>query len=343
MAWRMSAETTPLDRVWMAFPVDCLSIGADPDATYRAWAAVANEASRFVSVAIVVDPSEHDRAKRLLTANIEQIEAPLDDCWMRDIGPTFVVDDARPGVLGAVDWVFNGWGAQHWSRWDHDQLIGGLVAEHANATLIPSLLVNEGGGIHVDGEGTVLVTQTVQLDPGRNPYANRRLVEQELQRTIGAEKVIWLPRGLHRDYDDLGTRGHVDMVACMPSPGRVLLHQQRNPNHPDHVLHQELRSFFADQTDARGRTFEVVDVPAPEVQRDDEGFVDYSYINHVPVNGGVLACGFGEPAADRRAAAILAEEYPGREIVTIDARPILSRGGGIHCITQQQPSVSTSK
>ena len=191
-------------------------------------------------------------------------------------------------------------------------------------------------GIHVDGDGTVLVTETVQLDPFRNPYITKERVEWELARTIGAKKTIWLPRGLHRDYGTPGTRGHVDMVACFAKPGVVLLHWQENPEHPDHALSIELEKMLLSETDAAGRKLQVVRVPAPKTLKDEHGWVDFTYINHLVVNGGIIACGFGEEVADARAAKILGEAY-GRKVVTIDAREIFIRGGGIHCITQQQP------
>lgn len=336
----MPAETARHDRVWMAFPranTTLAESAADAETAYAAWSTVANTVSEFEPVTVVVDPTETSRARTMLTAAVDIIEAELDDAWMRDIGPTFVTDGA--GHLAAVDWTFNGWGAQEWAEWDNDRRIGRVVAEAAGVPVISSMLVQEGGAIHVDGEGTVLVTETVQLDPGRNPYATKETVEAELARTIGAQNVIWLPRGLTRDYERFGTRGHVDMVATIPSPGTLLLHQQPNPEHPDHVVMRELRDFLAGTTDAAGRQWDIVDLPAPDAIRDETGFVDYSYINHLVVNDGVIACGYGEPAADERAAEILASVYPGRRVVTIDAREILARGGGIHCITQQQPSV----
>lgn len=336
----MPAETARHDRVWMAFPranTTLAESAADAETAYAAWSTVANTVSEFEPVTVVVDPTETSRARTMLTAAVDIIEAELDDAWMRDIGPTFVTDGA--GHLAAVDWTFNGWGAQEWAEWDNDRRIGRVVAEAAGVPVISSMLVQEGGAIHVDGEGTVLVTETVQLDPGRNPYATKETVEAELARTIGAQNVIWLPRGLTRDYERFGTRGHVDMVATIPSPGTLLLHQQPNPEHPDHVVMRELRDFLAGTTDAAGRQWDIVDLTAPDAIRDETGFVDYSYINHLVVNDGVIACGYGEPAADERAAEILASVYPGRRVVTIDAREILARGGGIHCITQQQPSV----
>src|SRR5215207_5187450 len=341
MNWRMPAETAPHDRTWMAFPREGLTLGAgagDREDGYAAWTAVAHAVASFEPVTMVVDPTETARARRMLSREIELLEAPLDDFWMRDSGPTFVLDAERPDVLGAVDWIFNGWGAPEWATWHNDSEVGRVVAAAAGAELVSSVLVNEGGAIHVDGAGTVIVTETVQLDPGRNPYADKARVEAELARTIGATRVVWLPRGLTRDYDDLGTRGHVDMVATIPSPGHLLLHSQRDSDHPDFEVTRSLRALLEGTTDAGGRPWRITELPAPATLRDDEGFVDWNYVNHLVVNGGVIACGYGEPEADATARELLAEAYPGREVVTVDAREILARGGGIHCITQQQPS-----
>lgn len=342
MSWRMPSETAPHERTWMAFPREGFTLGeeaAEREAGYAAWTAVAHAVAEFEPVTMVVDPSELARARRMLSGDIEIVEAPLDEFWMRDFGPTFVVDDERPGVLGAVDWTFNGWGAPEWAEWRKSAEIARFIAPLVGAELVSSVLVNEGGGIHVDGEGTVLVTETVQLDPRRNPYADKARVEAELARTIGATKVVWLPRGLTRDYDEFGTNGHVDIVATITSPGTLLLHSQQNPEHPDHEVTRELRALLAEQTDAAGRRFEIVDLPAPETLRDEEGFVDYSYVNHLVVNDGIIACGFGEEQADAAAREILEAAYPGRRAVTVDSRDIFARGGGIHCITQQQPVV----
>ncbi|MFF2496574.1 agmatine/peptidylarginine deiminase [Agromyces sp. NPDC058064] len=342
MAWRMPSETAPHERTWMAFPREGFTLGeeaAEREAGYAAWTAVAHAVAEFEPVTMVVDPTEIERARRMLSGDVEIVEAPLDEFWMRDFGPTFVVDDERPGVLGAVDWTFNGWGAPEWAEWRKSAEIARVIAPLVGAELVSSVLVNEGGGIHVDGEGTVLVTETVQLDPRRNPYADKARVEAELARTIGATKVVWLPRGLTRDYDEFGTNGHVDIVATITSPGKLLLHAQQDPEHPDYEVTRELRALLAEQTDAAGRRFEIVDIPAPATLRDEEGFVDYSYVNHLVVNDGIIACGFGEEAADAAAREILEAAYPGRRAVTVDSRDIFARGGGIHCITQQQPVV----
>lgn len=338
MTWRMPAEHELHERTWMAFPAPGYSLGdteSDHHEARAAWSSVANAIVDHEPVTVLVDPTQVDAARKYLSSAVDVVEAPLNDAWMRDIGPTFVVDDT--GDVGGVDWVFNGWGGQDWAAWDRDELIARAVVERAGVTLIDSSLVNEGGGIQVDGAGTVLVTETVQLDPGRNPALSKADVEAELARTLGVDTVIWLPRGLTRDSEQFGTRGHVDIVAAMPSPGTVILHDQRDLSHPDHAVSTELREILSGATNSAGLPLTIVDVPAPSVLTDDEGYVDYSYINHYVANGVVIACSFAD-RNDAQAVEILESVYPGRSVVAIDARAIFARGGGIHCITQNQPA-----
>ena len=334
----MPAEGDAQDRLWLAWPTTGYTLGrtaADAEEARQTWAAVANTAARVEPVSVVAHPRDVDIVPRYLDGAIELHVREIDDAWIRDSGPTFVIDDDD---LAAVTWVFNGWGAQEWASWENDRTLGPALADWAGARRIDSDLVNEGGGIHVDGLGTVLVTETVQLDPGRNPGITRQAVETELARTLGTTKAIWLPRGLTRDSDTFGTRGHVDIVATFASPGVVLLHDQRDESHPDFAVSAQLRAVLEGETDAHGQALTIVDLPAPRTLRDDEGFVDYSYVNHVLVNGGVIACSFGDDN-DANAVSILRDAYPGREVVTVDARPLFARGGGIHCITQQQPAL----
>ncbi len=337
--WTMPHEGDPHERLWLSWPTEGYTLGdtaEDAETARRTWAAVANAAAGFEPVTVVVHPRDTELVRRYLDPAIEIRVCEIDDAWIRDSGPTFV--RGADGRLGAVTWVFNGWGQQEWASWEHDSTLAPRVAQWAGATRIDSALVNEGGGINVDGLGTVLVTETVQRDPGRNAGLSRADVEAELARTIGATKVIWLPRGLTRDSDTYGTCGHVDIVAAIPEPGRLLLHDQRDAAHPDHPVTAEIRASLVAATDARGKPFEIVDLPAPRLLEDDAGFVDFSYVNHALVNGGVIACAFDDPN-DADAVAVLRDAYPGRDVVSIDARPLFERGGGIHCVTQQQPAV----
>ncbi|MFD7818935.1 agmatine/peptidylarginine deiminase [Streptomyces sp. NPDC059785] len=345
----MPAEWAPHDRTWMAWPGPnpTFEDPGDLAAARRAWASVARAVRRFEPVTVVCGPGQAAGAAALLGPGIETVERDLDDAWMRDIGPTFLTNGRE---LGAVDWTFNGWGAQPWARWEHDAKIAGQVGELAGARTYASRLVNEGGAIHVDGEGTVLLTETVQLGPERNPGWSREQVEAETNAQLGTRKAIWLPRGLTGDYppppaerrggapDGFGTSGHVDIVAAFARPGVVVAHHQPDPAHPDHEVTREVIGLLRAATDARGRRLEVVEVPAPTVLEADGRWADYSYINHYLCNGGVVLCGFGDPR-DEEAAGVFRRLFPERTVTLVDARTIFAGGGGIHCITQQQPRI----
>jgi len=329
---RWPAEWERHERTWMAWPSAGYTLGdteVDVAEARGAWASVANAIVKHEPLTMVVDPSAVDVAREWLDERVDIVEATLDDAWMRDIGPTFV--KGAGGALLGVDWIFNGWGAQSWAAWEHDANIARTVLTSADVPVISSSLTNEGGGIHTNGDGTVLVTETVQLDPGRNPGWTRDEVEREMFDTLGATRFVWLPRGLTRDYDEFGTRGHVDIVAAFCNPTTVLYHDQRNPEHPDFEVSEQVRTLL----EAEG--FDLIAMPAPETLRDDEGFVDYSYINHYVCNNAVILCGFDDPG-DEVAKGILEKAYPGRTVELVDARALFARGGGIHCITQQQPA-----
>jgi agmatine deiminase len=323
----MPAEWAKHERTWLAFPA---ADYAQQEDAYRAWSEVANTASEYEPVTVLVDPKQLRIAKTHLAKEITLIECELDDSWIRDSGATFVVSN---GKLGAIDWRFNGWGAQSWANYQKDDRVASLMAELAFAEHIESDLVNEGGGIHTNGSGLLLATETVQLGQERNPDWSRSEVESELKEKLGIDEVIWVRRGLTRDYETFGTKGHIDIVACFANQDTILVHDQQDQSHPDYVVTHEVIARLEQSKECR-----IVRIPAPKKLKDHEGFVDYSYINHYILNGAVLLCSFGDEN-DQVAKSILAEVYPGREIRLIESRPIFDRGGGIHCITQQQPAI----
>jgi agmatine deiminase len=332
MKLTMPAEWQTHERTWMAWPPKNYLLGesdSEAEACRSAWAAVANAVTKYEPVSVLATTDQLEIARAYLHPSIEIIEADLDDAWMRDSGPTFVKDES--GNLVAVNWIFNGWGAQPWATWEKDSQVASFIGKLSGAPISDSFLINEGGGIHVNGAGVVLLTETVQLGEGRNSQLSKQEVESEIHSKLGTDKAIWIKRGLTRDYDGYGTRGHIDIVACFASENVILFHDQQDPSHPDFEVSKEVR-----QTLEAAGNFEVIGVPAPTVLRDEEGFNDYSYINHYIVNGAVILCSFDDPN-DLVAKAILERAYPGRQIVLVDAREIFARGGGIHCITQQQP------
>ncbi len=331
MTWRMPAEWEPHERTWMAWPSADYTLEPIADEAYSAWSNVANAIVNFEPVTMLVNAQDLELAKTYLDDRVELLVTELNDGWARDIGPTFVKNS--DGDLAGVNWVFNGWGAQgSWANWDKDDKVASHITKTAGFEVWDSSLVNEGGGIHVNGNGAVLLTETVQLGKGRNPDLSRAEVEQELHSKLGTNQAIWIRRGLTRDYDDFGTQGHIDIVACFADENTILYHDQQDETHPDFAVSHEVRRTLEETTN-----FKLVGVPAPKILRDEHGFVDYSYINHYICNGAVILCAFDDEN-DQVAKKILEGVYPGREIVLVDARQLFARGGGIHCITQQQPA-----
>lgn len=330
----MPAEWERHERTWMAWPSAWYTVGeseSEAMEAYQAWSNVANAIVDFEPITMLVRAQDLEIAREHLDSRVEIELCALDDGWARDIGPTFVKSAA--GEVAAIDWVFNGWGAQgSWASWKNDDRVAEHVASLAGVSRIRSSLINEGGGIHVNGSGTVLLTETVQLGEGRNAHLSRAEVEAELHDKLGTNRAIWLRRGLTRDYEEFGTQGHVDIVACFANEHTILYHNQTNPDHPDFSVSHEVR-----RTLEEVGGFELVPVDAPVVLRDEHGFVDYSYINHYICNGAVILCAFGD-VNDAKAKRVLERVYPDRQIVLVDARALFARGGGIHCITQQQPA-----
>jgi agmatine deiminase len=330
MAMLMPPEWTTHDATWMAFPTAAYpGAGVSDDDVWRAWAAVANVAADHEPVHMLVNAAQEKVAAKLLSDAVILHRSEFNDAWLRDTGPTFTVDGDE---LCAVDWQFNGWGDHTAFSWSLDTHLAATVAALTDATVTSSSLVNEGGGIHIDGRGRVLLTTTVQLDPARNPRWSKDGVEEELNKVLGTDQVIWFDRGLHRDYEANGTRGHVDVFACFTERGEVLLHHQLEKGHPDYSLYAD----HCEVLENNGLHWHAI--PAPTALRDNIGWVDYSYLNHYVLNDAVIMPTFND-ANDGLAAELLAEYWPGRTVRAVDARVIFAMGGGVHCITQQQPRI----
>ena len=330
MTCLMPPEWAPHSATWMGFPT-----GAYPEAhatdndVWQAWANVANVIVDHEPVNMLCHPEQVPIAKRLLSSAVTLHQFPIADAWLRDTGPTFVVADK---ALKAVDWRFNGWGDNTAFAWGEDAKIAAHIADLLGIESISSQLTNEGGGLHVNGDGAVLLTDTVQLDPCRNPDWTRLQVEDEMHKLLGTDCATWLPHGLWRDYAAHGTRGHVDIVACFNESSSVLLHRQQDRSHPDFERYKSHREVL----EQAGLTY--IDIVAPKTLEDHFGWVDYSYINHYVLNGAVIVPTFSDPH-DGLACEQLAEAWPERDIRIVDARVIFAMGGGIHCITQQQPRI----
>ena len=334
LGYAMPAEWAPHRACWMAWPVEHLQ-WKDLAAVEQGYADVANAVARFEPVVMVADPSRIESAQRLCGAGVEVVPMALDDSWMRDTGPSFV-RHAGHGAVAGVDWRFNCWGG-YAPAYQQDAQTANRVLRHLGLPAYHSSLTLEGGAFHVDGDGTLITTESVLLNPNRNWGLNQREAEIELFRATGARKVIWLPGDPDGITGDM-TDGHVDGIACFLAPGTALFELDRTAPPDIAALERENRRALELATDARGRRLEIVDlVSEHEGLGGDADMFCRSYINYYLPNGGVVMPAYGVPG-DARVRDALQSIYPEREIVLVDLNSIAPGGGGIHCITQQQPA-----
>jgi agmatine deiminase len=330
----MPAEWEPHARTWMCWPCRIEAWGG-PDGLLRAkqaYARVARAISSFEPVVMAVRPQDHCEAKLACAGKVEFFEAPLDDSWARDIGPTFLL--SAEGKRAGVQWRFNGWGNKYHPV-DRDAEFATRALNRENVPIYAAPFVCEGGAIHADGEGTLITTEQCLLNPNRNPDLTMQQIEEGLALFTGARKVIWLGEGFFDDETD----GHIDNIACFVSPGRVLVGIPDSKSHPDYAPTIEAIRRLGEAGDAQGRAIEVIHMPQPRNVSSDwrDRLLATSYINFYLANGGVVMPAFDDPN-DEAARAVLADCFPERDILQIDALDIVQGGGGIHCITQQEPA-----
>lgn len=326
----MPAEWAPHERCWMAWPCRESLWEAWLEPARAAHAEVAKAIAAFEPVTLLTNPEELEGAVAACGPEVSCQALPLDDSWMRDSGPTFVVDGK--GGLAGVDWRFNAWGGK-FQPYDQDALTAERVLAQLGLPRYAAPLVLEGGSIHVDGEGTLLTSEECLLHPNRNPDLTRADIEDLLSRYLGIERFVWLGRGLDKDDTD----GHVDNIACFVRPGVVMAVTCDDPVDPNHAILKDNLARLAKAKDAKGRGLEVIELPLPREPRYVDGQrLALSYVNFYIANGGVVMPRFGD-ALDERARDIVARAFPERRVVQVDAGAILVGGGGIHCVTQQQP------
>ncbi len=352
--FRMPGEFEPHSGCWIAWPErpDNWRLGAKP--AQAAYAAVAEAISASEPVTMAVSRAQFEHCRSVLSPRIRVVEISTDDAWIRDTGPTFVIDGN--GGRRGVDWHFNAWGGLEgglYFPWDHDERVAGRVLEIEGADRYRAPIVLEGGSIHVDGEGTVMATEECLLNHNRNPELSRQQIENTLFEYLGAEKMIWLGEGVYGDETD----GHVDNLACFARPGVVLLTWTDDESDPQHAISRDAQDRLQAATDARGRPIEVVRLPSPgpiTISEQEAQGVDAvegsrprrpgdrmaaSYVNFYPGTSRVVL-----PLLDERydelAADVLRSCFPDREVAGVPAREILLGGGNIHCITQQVPAAS---
>ncbi|MDO4622395.1 MAG: agmatine deiminase [Eubacteriales bacterium] len=326
------------EHVWVLAGADCI-----------------DNARQMLSESVTVVPADADPMDPAFRGpgSVTLLPLETDDAWARDVGPT-VVMNAQGERLG-IDWCFNAWGGDVdglYPHWEKDDAAAAAFSKAIGLSVQDAHpFVLEGGSIHSDGEGTLLVTEACLLSAGRNPDMSKEEIEQQLCAALGTEKVLWLPHGIVNDE----TNEHVDNAAAFVRPGEIVLAWTDNESDPQYAFSKADLDYLEKETDARGRKLTVHKLYIPSVpvtvqEEDLEGYVfeegedvreagerlAASYVNFYISNGGILLPQFGD-SNDAKAVQLLTELFPERTIYPIPARDILLGGGNIHCITQQIP------
>lgn len=336
--YKMPAEWARHQCTFISWPVrDSMCYPADYDEVCRGYADIIIAIVEFEPVTVIINTGDEGIAAGYLNNKVEYLVAEHDDSWLRDNGPTFVVNEKHQ--LAGIDWRFNAWGGKY-SPWARDDALAAKILGYYGTRCFSAPLVMEGGSIHVDGEGTLLTTEECLLNPNRNPALSREQIEEYLQKFLGIEKVIWLPRGLSGDETD----GHVDNVACFAAPGKILLQVCDDPEDENFAITRENLGILGEARDARGRKLEIIAIPQPPMMTFNDKRLTLSYLNFYFVNDGLILPVFGGVAteADQTAAKILGETFPGRCIRTVNGMAIIREGGNVHCMTQQMPAGITN-
>jgi agmatine deiminase len=302
---------------------------ADLPAARSAYAAVARAIARFEILTLVANPADVDEARRLCGESVRVEALCFDDAWTRDTGPTYLVDER--GRLGGVDWPFNGYGK--FEPFADDAAMAGWMLEYSNARRFEAPIILEGGAIHTDGQGTLLTTESVVLNPNRNPGLTVGEADEVFRAYLGVREILWLDQALEVDTTD----GHVDNLACFVRPGVVAVLAEPDPSDSHFEALRENRRRLERAKDADGNPLEIVEFRQPARRELAGERLPMSYINHYLANGAVLLPVFDDPADDE-AEKTAARLYPDREIVPVPCLEIVKGGGGIHCITQQEPA-----
>lgn len=338
--FHMPAEWEKHERTLIAFPVrETMCYPEDAARVCAGYAAFAHAISEFEPVTVITRPGEPvPMIDTSDTPMIDLLPLPHNDSWIRDSGPTFLVDSQGHRV--GINWHFNAWGEKY-PNWALDDRLAPLLLNHFQIPRIDASLILEGGSIHVDGAGTLLTTEQCLLNPNRNPKLSRTQIEAELKRLLNVRTVIWLHRGLDGDETD----GHVDNLACFAAPGKVLLQICDDPDDPNFQVTKENLEILSRTTDARGRKIEVIPIPQPPVRMFRGKRLTLSYLNFYLVNGGIILPIFGgdAAAADQIAAERIGHAFAGRRVRTIDGMSVITEGGNVHCATQQIPAIQGGK
>lgn len=334
---RWPAEWETQEAVWLSWPHRRDLWQGGLDELLECYADLAAAIAEEAEVRINAAAGLHSGIRKVLEGRgitrFRLFDHPTNDVWCRDHGAIFT--RREDGGMQLANWGFNAWGGK-FAPWDLDNEIPARMAESLHLPQLRSRMILEGGAIEGNGQGLLLTTEAVLLNPNRNPGCTKVEIEAELHRMLGTTHVFWLGHGIEGDDTD----GHIDDMVRFVHPEAAVSIVEPDARSPHYRALAENNERLQDLRTPSGSRVEIIPLPMPRPLVAKEWRLEQlpaSYANFLICNGAVIVPVFHQPKEDDRALGILREAFPGRRVVGIDARRLVIEGGAIHCITQQQP------
>lgn len=336
--FRMPAEWEPQEAIFLSWPVNDETWPGCFECIPEKFGEIAAAIARYERVRINCAADRQEAAWKILRRagaiadRIDLYDHPTNDAWCRDHGPIFIRND-RTSEVAVTDWEYNAWGGKY-PPFDDDNRIPGKVAEVLRLRRYANPMVLEGGSIEVDGQGQLLTTEACLLHKNRNPSLSRTQIEANLRDYFGVSRILWLGDGIAGDDTD----GHIDDLARFYRPDAIVTVFEEDPADENYEPLVENWRRLREMKTPDGSPFELRKLPMPRPVVRDGDRLPASYANYLVINGAVLLPTFRQPDRDERAASIIRECFPGREVVPIDCVDLVLGLGALHCISQQQPA-----
>ncbi|WP_329388583.1 agmatine deiminase family protein [Streptomyces sp. NBC_01351] len=333
-AFTVPGEEVRHTRTWMAWPDSTTIWRGKLGGVQANIALIAKTIAKYEPVVMCANPASASKARSMCGPTVTVITSiAVDDCWMRDTGPVFRTNGA--GGLDAVGLNFNGWGNKQTHY--RDELVAEKIAAHVGVPITYADLVAEGGAIEQDGAGTLMATRSSIINNNRNPGMSQSQIEAAMRTAYGASKVIWFDGVYGQDITD----DHVDATSRFLAPGRALVQMPMASDNDAYAKDaRQQYQILSTSTSAGGAPMAVTKLQGPDYYKIRSSSPDFvaAYVNYYVCNGAVISSHFGDTSADAAAKATLVRLFPGRTVVQLNTDYLGAGGGGIHCVTQQQPA-----
>ena len=338
--FRMPAEWNRQEGIVLSWPHNPETWPGVMGQVRKAFARFAAVISKYETVLIARGNTQLHEIESLLEkagaipTRIRILDVPTNDVWCRDHGPVFV-KNRKTGERAAVDFRYNAWGGK-FPPWDLDDAVPERISRILGFRRFPIPFVCEGGALEINSLGDLMTTESVLLNPNRNPGLCREDAEAILKSSLGAENIIWLKHGMAGDDTD----GHIDTLARFTDDRTVLAAVDETAAGRNRAVLEENLRVLEQAKNGEGRSFRIIPLPLPDPIEPEgwrEEVLPATYTNYLLVNGAILIPSYRDEKHDTEACGIIASCFPGRKVETIDCHDIILEGGALHCLSQQLP------